>query len=100
MTCNILVRLLFSFVVFSFACYGVVVFPMRVGLYCLVVYLWYVFTAVRFVTYLFSPCLPLTALRLFWLVSSVARHITYLFVGGRWRCCCLCVVCFGARTGP
>ena len=34
------------------------------------------------------------------LVSSVARHITYLFVGGRWRCCCLCVVCFGARTSP
>ena len=66
MTCNILVRLLFSFVVFSFACYGVVVFPMRVGLYCLVVYLWYyVFTVVRFVTYLFSPCLPLTALCLF-----------------------------------
>ena len=34
------------------------------------------------------------------LVSSVARHTTYLFVGGRWRCCCLCVVCFGARTSP
>ena len=34
------------------------------------------------------------------LVSSVARHITYLFVGGRWRCCCLCVVCFRARTSP
>ena len=65
MTCNILVRLLFSFVVISFACYGVVVFPMRVGLYCLVVYLWYVSTVVRFVTYLFSPCLPLTALCLF-----------------------------------
>ena len=32
------------------------------------------------------------------LVSSVARHITYLLVGGRWRCCCLCVVCFRART--
>ena len=34
------------------------------------------------------------------LVSSVARYITYLFVGGQWRCCCLCVVCFGARTSP
>ena len=55
----------FSSVVSSFACYGVVVFPMRVGLYCLVVYLWYVFTVVRFVTYLFSPCPPLTALCLF-----------------------------------
>ena len=31
---------------------------------------------------------------------SVARHITYLFFGGRWRCCCLCVFCFGARTSP
>ena len=65
MTCNILVRLLFSFAVISFACYGVVVFPMRLGLYCLVVYLWYVFTVVRFVTYLFSPCLLLTVLCLF-----------------------------------
>ena len=34
------------------------------------------------------------------LVSSVARHITYLFVGGRWRCCCLLLVCCGARTSP
>ena len=58
-------RLLFFLVVISFTCYGVVVFPMRVGLYCLVVYLWYVFTVVRFVTYLFSPWLPLTALCLF-----------------------------------
>ena len=140
------------FVVISFACYGAVVLPMRVGLHCLVAYLWYISTVVWFVTYLFSPCLPLTALCLLritdyglriwdslkvivpeyscrvtlrtanwevsfenvaridftWfsycqntsLVSSVARHITYLFVGGRWRCCCLCVVCFGARTSP
>ena len=34
------------------------------------------------------------------LVSSGARHITYLLVGGRWRCCCLCVGCSGARTSP
>ena len=31
---------------------------------------------------------------------GVARHITYLFFGGRRRCCCLCVFCFGARTSP
>ena len=31
---------------------------------------------------------------------SVARHITYLFFGGRWRCCCLCVFFFAARTSP
>ena len=55
----------FFFVVISFACYGVVVFPMRVGLHCLVVYLWYISTVVRFVGYLFSPCVPLTALCLF-----------------------------------
>ena len=53
------------FVVITFACYGAVVLPMRVGLHCLVAYLWYISTVVRFVTYLFSPCLPLTALCLF-----------------------------------
>ena len=53
------------FVVISFACYGVVVLPMRVGLHCLVVYLWYVSNVVWLVTYLFSPCLPVTALCLF-----------------------------------
>ena len=63
-TC-VLVRLLFSFVVIPFACYGVIVFPTRAGLHCLVVYLWYISTVVLFVTYLFSPCLPLTALCLF-----------------------------------
>ena len=31
---------------------------------------------------------------------SVKRHITYLFFGGRWRCCCLCVSCFSAHTSP
>ena len=31
---------------------------------------------------------------------SVARHMTYLFFGARWRCCCLCVFCFRARTSP
>ena len=55
----------FLFVVISFACYGVVVLPMRAGLHYLVVYLWYISTVVRFVTYLFSLCLPLTALCLF-----------------------------------
>ena len=39
--------------------------PYVKGLHCLVVYLWYISTVVRFVTYLFSPCLPLTALCLF-----------------------------------
>ena len=34
------------------------------------------------------------------LVCSVARHITYFFFGGQWCRCCLCVVCFGARTSP
>ena len=53
------------FVVITFACYGAVVLPMRVGLHCLVAYSWYISTVVRFVTYLFSPCLPLTALCLF-----------------------------------
>ena len=63
MTCNILVRHLFFLI--TFACYGAVVLPMRVGLHCLVAYLWYIPPVVRFVTYLFSPCLPLTALCLF-----------------------------------
>ena len=46
----------------TFACYGAVVLPMQVGLQCLVSYLRYISTVVRFVTYLFSPCLPLTVL--------------------------------------
>ena len=46
----------------TFACYGAVVLPMQVGLQCLVSYLRYISTVVRFVTYLFSPCLPLTML--------------------------------------
>ena len=41
----------FFFFVISFACYGVVVLPMRVGLHCLVVYLWYISTVVRFFTW-------------------------------------------------
>ena len=53
------------FVVITFACYGAVVLPMRVGLHCLVAYLWYISTVVRLVTHLVSPCLPLTALCLF-----------------------------------
>ena len=83
MTCNILVRLLFSFVVISFACYGVVVFPMRVGLHCLAVYLWYISTVVRFVTYLFSPCLPLTASCLFrWFLALRGIEHTCLSAAG------------------
>ena len=93
------VRPLFPFVVIPFACYGVVVFPTWAGLHCLVVYLWYISTVVRFVTYLFSLSTSYRVV-LVLLVSSGARHITYLLVGGRWRCCCLCVVCFGARTSP
>ena len=60
---------------------------------------WYVSTVVRFVTYVFSLS---TSFRVVFvsLVFRGAWHITYLLVGGRWRCCCLCVGCFGARTSP
>ena len=61
-------------------------------------YLWYISTVVRFVTYLFSLSTSYRVV-LVSLVCSGARHITYLLVGGRWRCCCLCVVCFGLFWG-
>ena len=83
MTCNILVRLRFFLVVISLACYGLVVFPMRVGLHCLVAYLWYISTLVRFVTYLLSPCLPLTALCLFrWFLALRGIKHTCLSAAG------------------
>ena len=80
----VLVRLLFPFVVIPFACYGVVVFPTCAGLHCLVVYLWYISTVVRFVTYLFSPCLPLTALCLFrwFLALRGTQHTCFSAAGG------------------
>ena len=46
----------------TFASYGAVVLPMQVGLQCLVAFLRYISTVVRFVTYLFYPCPPLTVL--------------------------------------
>ena len=90
----------FFFVVITFACYGPVVLPMRVGLHCLVAYVWYISTVVRFVTYLFSPCLPLPALCLFlWFLALPAYNILVcrrpvallLFMCGLF-CCLFCLL--------
>ena len=34
------------------------------------------------------------------LIKPETFSVAYLFFGGRWCCCCLCVFCFGARTSP
>ena len=54
-------------------------------------YLRYASTMARFVTY---TCLLAILLCIVFVTAlcSVAWHITYLFFGGRWRCCCLCVL--------
>ena len=54
-------------------------------------YLRYASTMARFVTYI---CLLAILLCIVFVTAlcSFAWHITYLFFGGRWRCCCLCVL--------
>ena len=99
-TC-VLVRLLFSFVVIPFA-YVLrrrrIPYVSGLALFGRVLVVYLHRGAVRYILVLSLS----TSFRvvLVSLVSSVARHTTYLLVGGRWRCCCLCVVCFGARTSP
>ena len=53
-------------------------------------YVRYASTMAWFVTY---TCLLAILLCIVFVTAlcSVAWHITYLFFGGRWRCCCLCM---------
>ena len=100
MTCNILVRLPFYLHLFVFR-----VLRRRRTPYASGLAMHGLILAVHLhrgaVCYILVPSLS-TSYRIALVTSffSLARLITYLFFGGRWRCCCLCVFRFGARTIP